>query len=75
LNCAKISLVRLSTEVVTLDLAPFSEKAENHRTRDGYPISVEARRAFIWPKRLGRKFPTWGTCTPKATFAYLNGFI
>jgi len=31
LTCVKISLVRLSNKVVSLDLAPFSEKVENHR--------------------------------------------
>jgi len=75
LNCAKIALVRLSNKIVTLDFAPISEKVENHWTGDEYPTSVEARRAFLWPKRLGRKFPIWGTCTPKGAFAYLKGFI
>jgi len=33
LICAKISLVRLSNKVVSLNLAPFSEKVENHWCR------------------------------------------
>jgi len=24
---------------------------------------------------LDQGFPTWGTCTPKGTFAYPNGYI
>jgi len=25
--------------------------------------------------RLDQVFPTWGTCTPRATFAYPKGYI
>ena len=24
---------------------------------------------------LEQRFPTWGTCTPRGTFAYLKGYI
>jgi len=31
ITCVKFILVRLSHKIVVLDLAPFSEKVENHR--------------------------------------------
>jgi len=30
---------------------------------------------FSYKEALGQGFPTWGTCTPRCTFAHPKGYI
>jgi len=40
MTCVKISLVRLSNKVVSLDLATLNERVENHRSMDSIIVSA-----------------------------------